>query len=99
MHHKLLCSSSSSHAVSTSEVPKGEDDEKDDKGKKKKSKKKNKKPASNSSLGPISYENSESLKHAKKNPDMRIFADRLLLLVHSLLSLSDGSPSQALRTK
>ena len=65
MHHKLLCSSNASHPVSTSENPKGEDDGKDDKGAKKKSKKKNKKASSNSSLGQISYENTDSLKTKK----------------------------------
>ena len=30
---------------------------------------------------------------------MKVFSDRLLLLVHSLLSLADSSPSQVLRAK
>ena len=70
----------------------------DDKGAKRKSKRRNKKALSNSSLSQISYENTDSLK-TKKNPDMKVFSDRLLLLVHSLLSLADCSPSQVLRAK
>ena len=58
-----------------------------------------KKPSSNTSLAPVSYENSDSLKPAKKNPDMRVFADRLLLLIHSLLAFSDESPDQNFRAK
>ena len=98
LHHKLLCSSNTSHPVASPDNHKGEDDSKDDKGAKRKSKRRNKKASPNSALTQISYENSDSLK-TKKNPDLKIFSDRLLLLIHSLLSLADGSTSQVLRTK
>merc|ERR1712163_107451 len=50
LHHKLLCSSNTSHPVSSPENHKGEDDSKDDKGAKRKSKRRNKKTSPNSAL-------------------------------------------------
>ena len=66
VHHKLLCSNSSSHAVSNPEQSSKDDDEKGGSSKKKKSKKKSKKPSSDSSLPQVSFENSDSLKQAKR---------------------------------
>ena len=67
--------------------------------KRKKSKKKAKKPASHSSLPQVSFDNSDSIKLAKKAPDMTIFMDRLLLIVHTLLALSKEAPDLVSRTK
>ena len=99
VHHKLLCSNNASHAVLNLEQSKNDDDEKGGKSKKKKSKKKSKKPSSDSSLPQVSFENCDSLKPAKKAPDMSLFADRLLLLVHTLLALSNETPDQIFRAK
>ena len=98
-HHKLLCSNNPAHAVSNPEQPDKDDDEKGGGSKKKKSKKKAKKPASQSSLPQVSYENSDSIKQAKKAPVMTIFMDRLLLLVHTLLALSKEAPDLVFRVK
>ena len=97
-HHKLLCSNSSTHAVSTTEQP----DKDDDKGggtKKKRSRKKVTKPASQPSLPQVSYDNSDNVKQTKRGLDMTIFTDRLLLLIHTLLSLSKEASDSVFRAK
>ena len=93
-----MCLNNSTHAVSTSELP-DKDDEKGGGSKKKKSKKKATKPASQPSLPQVSYENSDNIKQTKKAPDMTIFMDRLLLLVHTLLALSKEAPDSVFRAK
>ena len=96
-HHKLLCSNSSTHAVSTNEQP----DKDDDKGggtKKKRSRKKVT-PASQPSLPQVSYDNSDNVKQTKRGLDMTIFTDRLLLLIHNLFFLSKEASDSVFRAK
>ena len=101
LHHTLLCSSNATHAVASSSSPPDKDSDKGAKPKKNnKSRKKSSKGNTQSSLPQVSYidgDNSDS-SHSRR-PDMSVFSERLLLLLHTLFSLSTSSSDSSFRTK
>ena len=51
------------------------------------------------SLPQVSYDNSDNTTHTNRGIDMTIFSDRLLLLLHTLFSLSKDASDSVFRTK
>ena len=100
LHHTLLCSSNATHAVASSSSPQDKDSDKGAKPKKNnKSKKKSSKGNAHSSLPQVSFEAIDSSSNTKRRPDMTVFSERLLLLLHTLFSLSTTSSDSSFRTK
>ena len=99
LHHTLLCSSNATHAVASSSSPPDNSDKGAKPKKNNKSKKKSSKGNAQSSLPQVSYVDGDSSNHTKRRPDMSVFSERLLLLLHTLFSLSTTSSDSSFRTK
>merc|ERR1712215_202778 len=98
-HHPLLCSKAAANATtSSSSTPPGGPD----KGaggarprRNNRSRKRNAKGSNNTNLPSVTYADGDNSNNTRKRPDFSVFAERLLLLLQTLHSLSTSPSSNA----
>ena len=99
-HHTLLCSKETANTAASSSAPPDSSDKGGAKPKRSnRSKKKSSKGSSNSNLPQVSYADGDSSSNTKRRPDFSVFAERLLLLLHTLHSLSTSSLDASFKAK